>query len=530
MANNKNINERSMLRVGQTLQMGKYRVDELLASGGFGNTYVVTNTRFEERWAMKEFFMKGVNERGDDQRSVSVSNRDNRPQFDAQREKFRKEARRLRRLSHPNIVHVEDLFDENGTTYYVMDYIGGGSLSEQLKKNGAFTEQQVLFLLPPLLDALEYVHNQQMWHLDLKPGNILIGSEGQPVLIDFGASKQMGLTGNNSTSTGMTYTPGYAPSEQIDRNFDRIGPWTDLYALGATIYNLLTRKTPPTVSEIQEGEEEAFEFPKDMSAKMRRLIVWLMIPNRRRRPQAVDEVRQFLNSDQEFSEEEDYTEEDTVIGEKNAPTPAIYEEPAPSIQEEPAPVFQKEAHQDIAYEPDEEQRYPYQKSPKQSNKSLWIIIGVLSAAIIVVCIFLFSSGKKDNKFSPSKDKITAEAAKVAEQTATATTVTDKSFTSSLGDYSYTGPVDGNGQPDGIGEAKFKNGKSYQGPFAHGKFHGKDATFRYANGDVFTGEFRDNLFYRGRYTVSEDGSYFEGSFSNGQPDKGTWYDKNNNKLE
>lgn len=516
MANNKNINERSMLRVGQTLQMGKYHIDGLLSSGGFGNTYVVTNTQFNERWAMKEFFMKGVNERGDDQLSVSVSNRDNRPQFDAQREKFRKEARRLRRLSHPNIVHVEDLFDENGTTYYVMDYIGGGSLSEQMKKYGPFTEQQVLQLLPPLLDALEYVHNQQMWHLDLKPGNILLGSEGQPVLIDFGASKQMGITGNNSTSTGMTYTPGYAPSEQIDRNFDRIGPWTDLYALGATIYNLLTRKTPPSVSEIQEGEEEAFEFPKDMSARMRQLIVWLMKPNRRRRPQEVDEVRQFLFSGKSIIDHDDDDEEDTVLGEEknNEATqhtkPHTERYPEPRMEDEPVII-----------------KAP---APNPKKTGLWVALGLLGAACVAGLILLFSSGDKKGTADYSNDKIAAEAAKVAEQTTATSSVTDKSFSSSLGDYSYTGPVDGDGQPDGIGTAKFKNGKSYQGPFAHGKFHGKDATFRYANGDVFTGEFRDNLFYRGRYSVKEDGSYFEGSFSDGQPDKGTWYDKNNNKLE
>ena len=296
MSNDSNINIAMMLPVGHTLQMGKYRIDGHLSSGGFGNTYVVTNTQFEERRAMKEFFMKGINERDGNNTTVSVSNAANRQQFDAQREKFKKEARRLRRLHHPNIVGVDDLFEENGTAYYVMDYVEGGSLAERVKQKGAFTEEQVRALLPPLLDALEYIHNQQMWHLDLKPGNILLTPNGQPMLIDFGASKQIGLAAGQSTPTGMAFTPGYAPSEQMDQNLERIGPWTDLYALGGTLYNLLTGLTPPSVSEIQESAERSFQFPSTVSPAMRQLIVWMMHPSRRHRPQSVAEVRRKLYS------------------------------------------------------------------------------------------------------------------------------------------------------------------------------------------------------------------------------------------
>ena len=294
MPDNNNTNDPSMLKVGKTLQMGKYRVEKQLSSGGFGKTYVVTNVKFGERWAMKEFFMKNVNERGDDQTTVGVS-KASKEQFEAQREKFNKEARRLRQLHHPNIVHVEDLFDENGTSYYIMDYIEGGSLADKVKRDGPLSEPEVRRLLVPLLDALEHIHGQQMWHLDIKPGNILLKNDGQPVLIDFGASKQLGATGGQSTSSSMAFSMGYAPSEQIEQNFDRIGPWTDLYALGATLYKLLTDQAPPTVSEIQNEEEVAFSFPSTVSDDMRNLIIHLMKPAYRRRPQSVAEVRAMMS-------------------------------------------------------------------------------------------------------------------------------------------------------------------------------------------------------------------------------------------
>ena len=175
-----------------------------------------------------------------------------------------------------------------------MDYIKGESLSSRLKKTGVpLSEKEVLNILNQILDALEEVHNLKIWHLDLKPGNILIDNEGNVVLIDFGASKQMSTSdGYETTTTSMCYTPGYAPSEQVDQNMDRIGPWTDLYALGATLYNLLTCTAPPTVSEIQEGN--AFKFPAYISEKTRKLVEWMMTHDRVKRPQSVAEDRDFL--------------------------------------------------------------------------------------------------------------------------------------------------------------------------------------------------------------------------------------------
>lgn len=279
-----------MLKVG-TILRGTYRIDSYLSSGGFGNTYLATNIEFEETVAIKEFFMKGLTERDETTSVISVSNAENVQQFEEQREKFKKEARRLRRLKNEHIVKVHDLFEENGTAYYVMDYVDGESLSEKIKHMGAaLPEAEVKDILTQILSALKEVHQNEIWHLDLKPGNIMIDKHGVAYLIDFGASKQLRANGSMTTSTALCYTPGYAPNEQIGQMYDRFGPWTDIYALGATVYNLLTCMKPPMAIDIEEDGEDAFIFPASVSEDMRKLVAWMMQPKRKARPQNVDEI------------------------------------------------------------------------------------------------------------------------------------------------------------------------------------------------------------------------------------------------
>lgn len=279
------------LQPNTSLQGGKYKIIELLGQGGFGNTYIATNTEFEETVAIKEFFMKGVTEREETTSMVRVSNIDNVPQFEEQREKFKKEARRLRKLKNEHIVKVHDLFEENGTAYYVMDYIDGTSLSERMAQTGTpFSEAETTAILGQMLCALKEIHQKSIWHLDLKPGNIMIDKQGKAYLIDFGASKQIRANGKMTTSTALCYTRGYAPPEQVGQTYEHFGPWTDIYALGATLYKLLTNERPPMTVDIEENEDAAFAFPDGISAEIRNLVVWMMQPKRKFRPQSVDEI------------------------------------------------------------------------------------------------------------------------------------------------------------------------------------------------------------------------------------------------
>jgi serine/threonine-protein kinase len=283
------------LQPNTTLQGGKYKIERVLGRGGFGNTYVGYNTEFEERVAVKEFFMKGVTQRDDNQTTVSVSNSENTNSFLEQKEKFKKEARRIRQLKNEHIVTVHDLFEENGTAYYVMDYVDGENLAERLKRTGRpMTESEVKLILPQILDALKSVHDAGIWHLDLKPANIMLEKGGKVKLIDFGASKQLNAQkGGATTGTAISYTNGYAPREQMEQNYDKFGPWTDIYALGATLYNLLTNKRPPLPTDIDDDESEdkheALPFP-DGVGSLKFLVLQMMKTNRIQRPQNIDAI------------------------------------------------------------------------------------------------------------------------------------------------------------------------------------------------------------------------------------------------
>ena len=288
------LNNQNMLQVG-TILHGTYKIESYLASGGFGNTYLAKNIEFDETYAIKEFFVKGVCQRDGNSTTISVSNAENTNSFEQQREKFKKEARRLRSLRNPHIVKVYDLFEENGTAYYVMDYVDGENLSARLKRtNVPLAESEVRNYLNQILDGLEAIHNEGMFHLDIKPANIMVDSHDVVKLIDFGASKQQSTEGGATMSTGISYTNGYAPSEQMAQSYDKFGPWTDFYALGATMYKLLTNQEPPSVSDLSEDETEdkhlALPMP-NVSGEMKKLVVWMMQVNRLKRPKNVGEIR-----------------------------------------------------------------------------------------------------------------------------------------------------------------------------------------------------------------------------------------------
>ena len=319
------------LQPGTLLRGGAYRVERALSSGGFGNTYVVTNLNFDEVCAMKEFFMRGVNWR--DGMTVTVSVPENRPSFDAQRDKFKKEAQRLWRLKNEHIVKVHDLFEENGTVYYVMDFIDGESLGERLKHLGRpMTEQEVEPLLRQTLEALATVHQQKIWHLDIKPANMMVDRQGRLFLIDFGASKQLHTVDGNTidTSLSMALTLGYAPLEQMEQNLRLCGPWTDLYALGATLYKLLTNYSIPSPTELLYGTQ--LTFPPTVSQQMQELINWMMKPIYGQRPQSAAEVRSFLGYDKNRGEAtiavepDNHPAEETII-EEQVINPAEEEKP-----------------------------------------------------------------------------------------------------------------------------------------------------------------------------------------------------------
>ena len=273
------------LQPNTTLQGGKYRIERVLGQGGFGITYMAIQVSANCQVAIKELFLNGVNERAGN--SIRVSNSVNDSLFEKQKEKFKKEAKRIMSLDNEHVVKVYDLFEENNTVYYVMDYLEGESLASKMKREGhPLTESEVMDILPQLLDALSEIHKFQIWHLDIKPANIML-IDKTVVLIDFGASKQ--ITPSEMTSTALYFTPGYAPAEQTGMLFNQFGPWTDLYAVGATIFNLLTGKSPLEF-DIEEFKED--DLPESNLGLMYKMINWMMQPRRKDRPQKAEDVKQ----------------------------------------------------------------------------------------------------------------------------------------------------------------------------------------------------------------------------------------------
>lgn len=284
------------LNQGATLQNGKYRIEKVLGQGGFGITYLATQAILGNKIAIKELFMQGINDRHDGM--VTVSNNANSNLFAHQKRKFVKEAQRIAGLNNKHIVKVHDMFEENNTAYYVMDYIEGESLQDVITHHhGALPESCVKDYLNQILSALSAMHQNCIWHLDIKPANIMLDKNGNIILIDFGASKHIESEGTLTVSTSLSLTQGFAAPEQLQGTIQNIGAWTDFYALGATLYVLLTRTMPPTFADIASEGSNAFHFSQNVSTQMRQLVEWMMKLNKHERPQSVDEIQRRLSSD-----------------------------------------------------------------------------------------------------------------------------------------------------------------------------------------------------------------------------------------
>lgn len=297
-----------------------YKIMDVLGQGTFGITY---KAKVEMKGALgrldsnmyvavKEFFMKEVN--GRENSSVTSGSTSNGGLFCYYRDKFEREARNLSTLSHPNIVKVLEAFHANGTTYYSMEYIDGISLDKKIAQSpqGRIPLTEAIETLKQIGAAIAFMHSRNMLHLDVKPGNVMMRKDGTAVLIDFGLSKQYTSDGEPESSTKVgAGTPGYAPIEQASYHEGKGFPtMMDVYALGGTLFKMLTGQRPPEASEIlNEG------FPTD---SLRQLFIpdnivnsisKAMAPLKKDRWQTVDEFVKHLDEHGEHSIYEDTSSE-----------------------------------------------------------------------------------------------------------------------------------------------------------------------------------------------------------------------------
>lgn len=236
---------------GQTYS---YRIERMLGSGTFGITYLAVVSDGAGpmngmlRVCVKEFYMHDINGRNGSEVTCSSSD----GMFSEYRRKFMREAENLASINHPHIIHVLEAFEQNNTVYYVMEFVAGGSLDSFICMQGRMDEASALKCLAGIAEGLQYMHSQKMLHLDLKPANVMLKNDGSPVLIDFGLSKQYNEKGEPESSTKVgSGTPGYAPVEQANYHDGHGFPVTmDVYALGGTLFKMLTGERPPEASMV----------------------------------------------------------------------------------------------------------------------------------------------------------------------------------------------------------------------------------------------------------------------------------------
>ena len=283
------------LHPNSTLQGGKYKIEKVLGQGGFGITYLAEQTMLERKVAIKEFFMKEFCERDESTSHVTLGTGGIRATVDRFREKFLKEARNIAKLKHPHIIQILDVFEENGTAYYVMEYAENGSLSTLVADNKALPEAQATRYILQVADALAYIHQRKMNHLDIKPSNIMLNGEDETLLIDFGLSKQYDEVGQQTSTTPVGLSEGYAPMEQYKQGgVKEFSPETDIYALGATFFKLLTGKTPPGASDVNEDGLPIEELESNgVSQAAIEAITKAMEPRRKKR---MHEISEFISS------------------------------------------------------------------------------------------------------------------------------------------------------------------------------------------------------------------------------------------
>jgi serine/threonine protein kinase len=277
------------LQTGTFLQGGKYKIEKVLGQGGFGITYLAAQELLNRKVCIKEFFFKEYCERDVATNHITLGTQSSRELVERFKVKFLKEARTISQLDQPNIIKIFDIFNENNTAYYVMEYIEGESLADIVNNKGSLSESAAVGYINQIALALNFIHQHSINHLDVKPANIMVRhSDNKAILIDFGLSKQYDSHGGQTSTTPVGISHGYAPMEQYNiGGVSTFSPQTDIYSLGATLYKLVTGHTPPQASQILN--DGLPDFPTHLSWGVKNTILQAMQIRKKDRPQSIDE-------------------------------------------------------------------------------------------------------------------------------------------------------------------------------------------------------------------------------------------------
>ena len=388
-----------------TILAGKYLVGRVLGQGGFGITYVGWDIALERKVAIKEYYPSGQVSRNPGSRGLtwytsvqSQQAKQNGTQI------FLKEARKMSKVDDiPNVVRVRDLFQENETAYIVMDFVEGETLKARLEKTGPLPWEQAKGIFLPAIQAMEQVHQAGLVHRDISPDNLMLTPGGKVKILDLGAAKDLSV--NNGASSMQVAKGGFSPFEQYTQRGSS-GPWTDVYAMAATVYYTLTGKLPPVATDRVVEDTISWEEPglKALSAQALEALQKAMVISAKTRMQSMEELEKGLYS--------------TAVKPEPAPAPQPVQEaqPEPQPTPEPAPQAQSESKP---------------KAGKKSGKKLWIAAAAVIAVVLCGALVWANAGKPADDtntaaFAATTPTTTPTAAATAAPTTTAT-VAEETF-------------------------------------------------------------------------------------------------------
>ena len=396
------VNAESFALKPGTILEGKYLVGEMLGQGGFGITYIGFDLLLEQKVAIKEYYPMSTGMVSRDGHSTVVWSSAMMGKTGTQKgfDSFLKEARKMAKLGGiPGVVGVKSVFIQNETAYIVMDFIEGETLLKKLQKNGPMDFDSCVKLMTPIMQALAEVHEHGIIHRDISPDNIMVRPDGKLILLDLGAAKDLDIQGNDGSvqSSQMVAKHGFSPIEQYSKS-GKVGPWTDIYAMAATIYYCCTGILPPPATDRTIDDTLACQ-PLLTQAQFG-ILADCMRMRPQDRPQSMDTLLQMLTHPQGEAK----AEPPKVIPEVEPPKP-VETKAAPPKPMETEPVVQKTPPINPEAQPTQPPRHDAE--PKRPL-SKWLIPGV--AAVVAVIALAISIGSGGKKSSPSVKAPAAQAA------------------------------------------------------------------------------------------------------------------------
>ena len=394
----------------------RYQIREVLGQGGFGITYKGYDRTLDTMVAIKEYFPFGIAYRTNTaSHSVQTVSLENSKQYDVGKQKFLEEARILARVSDdPNVVSVRDFFEENETAYIVMQFLKGENLKAMIEKNGPMSFDEAWRLMQPVARSMAHIHEIGLIHRDISPSNLVLGSNGSVRLIDFGTSRE--FSEDEEKSLSVLLKPGYAPPEQYQSHGAQ-GPWTDVYAFCATIYKLITGKTPENA--LNRVLQDDLLAPSALGAKIgkaeEKALLRGLAVDARKRIRSMKELEEAFTSSAAVSEdpatsygtETEYEQDDerTILGapdgkpvsedtlggpENRIPISEVPLRKEDSISVPETPPEPAETGLKTAPEEEKDIRKPAEGTGKKSRRSLkkWLIIGGAAAAVLIVAVLI----------------------------------------------------------------------------------------------------------------------------------------------